>query len=80
MKDMVYATGSQVNTDDDTKKKKNPLSVMATVTTALAAFDALSTTDLGATAQKICAMVKSPLLATVIIGAFVFWTIGGANE
>jgi hypothetical protein len=81
MIDMVYAKGSQVDTDDATnKKKKNPVSVMATVTTALAAFDMLASTDLGSTAQKICEMVKSPIVATLIIGAFVFWTVGGAKE
>lgn len=78
MKDMVYAKGSQVNTDEE--KKTSPLSVIAMVTSAVAVMDMLGATDLAEIAKKVTDTVKSPILAAIVIGAFVFLNVGGKVE
>jgi len=89
MNELVHARGTQSDTEigqaqnevTEAKKKKKttPFDIIAMITASMAAFEALTGSDLAELATKTKETVKNPLLAVGIVAVYAYMVMNSAN-
>lgn len=90
MNELVHARGTQSDTEKGqspteateatkNKKKTTPFDIIAMITASMAAFEALTSSDLAELATRTKETVKNPVLAAGIVAVYAYMVMNSAN-
>lgn len=89
MNELVHARGTQFDTEKGQSpteateakknKKKTTFDIIAMITASMAAFEALTSSDLADLATRTKETVKNPVLAAGIVAVYAYMVMNNAN-